>query len=421
MKIAKGLMPLLLIVLAVTVLFGCSHTDKSDVRAVITNELDLLKNLDNYTTQKYVSYKELFPDATTEIKLSDEVKEVFSLFFQDFDYKILSVDVDNDNTTATAKLNITTLDAKSLATDYSKASLKSAILKAAASEEQTTEQDTDSMEERYVILDQLLKENDYDTVEQECTIELRNNGTSKDEWEITRTHSLENELVGGLITYLSDNDLLSAEDTLTVYLNTLKSMNTKQMGSYLGIDSLLNTSDTDKNSIATALVELVHNNFDFEITGSEINGYEATVTSDITTFDSDAILDTYQKELDTYLASADAVIDGSTKRYEKSLEMLLENIKSSTATVTSEATFHLKNDGVSWKLEDSGSTIGDAIFGNLSSSPVSSESDSSDATNESDDSYDSDASDTESTDDSEDSDGSENTSDFDSTDDTSEE
>lgn len=43
MKIAKGLMPFLLIILAVICLTGCSHVDKTDVQAVITNELDLLR------------------------------------------------------------------------------------------------------------------------------------------------------------------------------------------------------------------------------------------------------------------------------------------------------------------------------------------------------------------------------------------
>ena len=131
MKIAKGLMPFLLIILAVICLTGCSHVDKTDVQAVITNELDLLKNLDSDTTQKYVSYKELFPDATKEIKLSNEVKEVFSLFFQNFDYEILSVNVDNDKKEATASLRLSTIDAASLAKDYGEASLKNAILKAA--------------------------------------------------------------------------------------------------------------------------------------------------------------------------------------------------------------------------------------------------------------------------------------------------
>lgn len=375
MKIAKGLMPFLLIILAVICLTGCSHVDKADVQAVITNELDLLKNLDSDTTQKYVSYKELFPDATKEIKLSNEVKEVFSLFFQNFDYEILSVNVDNDKKEATASLRLSTIDAASLAKDYGEASLKNAILKAADSEEQATEKNTDSMEERYLLLDQLLSNNNYATVERECTVELCNKGSNddKDEWEIIRSHSLENNLVGGLMTYLSDNNLLSPEETLTVYLNTLKTMNTEQMGNYLGIESLFNTSDTDKNSIATALVELFHSTFDFNISSCDEESYNAVIQTKITTFDSNAILTAYQNELDTYLSSADAVIDGSVKRYEKSMQLLLSKIKSNTATVQTAAVFHLTNDGVSWKLQDSNAAIGNAIFGTLSSTPVSEE------------------------------------------------
>ena len=374
MKIAKGLMPFLLFILmSVVFLAGCSHVDKTDVEAVITNELNLLKNLDSDTTQKYVSYKELFPDTTQEIELSKEVKEVFSLFFRDFDYEIRNVDVDNDTKEASVSLQLSTLDARTLAKDYAQASLETAILKAAASDTSATEETTDSLEERYLILDNLLKNNKYETVARDCTMTLQNTGTDHDEWEIQRSHSLENDLVGGLISYLSDNNLLSPEETLTIYLNTLKSMNTEQMGDYLGIESLLNTSDSDKNSIASALVEQVHQNFDFKITGCEEQGYTATISTEITTFDSSAILNTFSEEQDAYLSSADAVIDGSEKRYLKTLEMLLNDIKNNTATITSTADFHLTNDGVSWKLDDSNTTIGNAIFGTLSNSPVSEE------------------------------------------------
>lgn len=386
MKIAKGLMPFLLFILiSVAFLAGCSHVDKTNVEAVITNELNLLKNLDSDTTQKYVSYKELFPDTTQEIELSKEVKEVFSLFFQDFDYEIRNVDVDNDTKEASVSLQLSTLDARTLAIDYAQASLETAILKAAASDNSATEETTDSLEERYLILDNLLKQNKYETVTRDCTMTLQNTGTDHDEWEIQRSHSLENDLVGGLISYLSDNNLLSPEETLTIYLNTLKSMNTEQMGNYLGIESLLNTSDSDKNSIASALVEQVHQNFDFKITNCEEQGYTATINTTITTFDSTSILNTFSQEQDAYLSSADAVIDGSEKRYQKSLEMLLNDIKNNTANITSTAAFHLTNDGVSWKLDDSNTTIGNAIFGTLSNSPVSEETE--DADSSEDDSY----------------------------------
>ena len=386
MKIAKGLMPFLLFILmSVTFLTGCSHVDKTDVEAVITNELNLLKNLDSDTTQKYVSYKELFPDTTQEIELSKEIKEVFSLFFRDFDYKIRNVDVDNDTKEASVSLQLSTLDARTLAKDYAQASLETAILKAAASDTSATEETTDSLEERYLIIDSLLKKSKYETVTRDCTMTLQNTGSDHDEWEIQRSHSLENDLVGGLISYLSDNNLLSPEETLTIYLNTLKSMNTEQMGNYLGIESLLNTSDSDKNSIASALVEQVHQNFDFKITNCEEQGYTATVSTTITTFDSASILNMFSQEQDAYLSSADAVIDGSEKRYQKSLEMLLNDIKNNTANITSTADFHLTNDGVSWKLDDSNTTIGNAIFGTLSNSPVSEETE--DADSSEDDSY----------------------------------
>lgn len=370
MKIAKGLMPFLLFIfMSVTLLTGCSHVDKTDVEAVITNELDLLKNLDSATTQKYVSYKELFPDTTQEIELSKEVKEVFSLFFQDFDYKILDVNVDKDKQSAQANLRLVTLDAHALAEDFSKAQLKHEISQSASSEE-TTEQ-TISLEERYTLLNELLKSNDYQTVERNCTISL--DASDKDgetSWEIRRTNTLENDLVGGLMNDLTDPDILSPEDTLLVYLNTLKNMSTEELGNYLNADSIISTEDPAKISLAEALVKQVHSTFDYSIGETTVSGYTATVTANITTFDSDAILENYQKELDTYLASVDAVIDGAQKRYEKSYSLLLEYIEENTATKTVETTFTLINDGASWKLEDAGTVFGQALFGTLSSSPV---------------------------------------------------
>ena len=366
MKMAKACIPFLLLILAVTVCIGCSHVDKTDVEGVITNELNLLKNLDSDTVHKYVAYEELFPDVKGKAELSDEVEEVFSLFFKDFDYKILEIDVGQDKMSATARLKLSTLDTKALAKDYDTAHLEDAILSAASG----SDENPDSLESRYLILNDLLKNREYDTVETDCSMELKNTGTDTEEWEIVRTYDLENNLVGGLMTYLSDSDLLTPEETLTVYLNTLKTMDLNQMSNYLGIESLLNTSDEAKSSIAAALVEQVHNNFDFKISGSDIQSYKATVNTELTTFDSSTILETYQNELTEYLNSPDAVIDGSQKRYEHSLELLLKNIEENTATVTSPVSFYLINDGVSWKLTDESQSLSSGIFGNLVSTPV---------------------------------------------------
>lgn len=369
MKTVKYLLAFFFVFLAVSVC-GCSYSAKTSAEKAIKKDLDLLKNLDSETTMKYISYQELFPDSDDNAELSDDIKEVFSLFFQNFDYKILDVSTDQNQETASAQLRLTTLDAQALARDFVSQSLQDEILKA-ASGDKNTEENENSLEQRYLRLHKLLKNNSYKTVDRNASIQLINHGSpSNPNWEITHSYSLENDLVGGLITYLSDPDLVPPDETLGVYLKTLQEMDVQQMSNYLGLDSILNTSDPAKNAIASALMEQFHSCFNYKITDTSVSGYLAEVQADLTTFDSDSILSQYEEELNTYLASADAVIDGSQKRYNKSHELLLDSIKNNTTTTTANATFHLTNDGVSWKLEDAGTELGNAIFGTLTASPV---------------------------------------------------
>ena len=368
MKTVKHLLAFLMIILLSVFLCSCSQSAKAHAEKAIKKDLDLLKNLDSETTMQYISYQELFPDSDDSTKLSADIKEVFSLFFQNFDYKILGISVDSDETNASAQLKLTTLDAEALASDFVSASLQEEILETASGKENDN---GNSLEQRYLLLYKLLKNNTYSSAERNTSIQLNNLGSSSEpDWEITHSSSLENDLVGGLITYLSDPDLVPPAETLTVYLKTLQEMDVKQMANYLGLDSILNTSDSAKNAIASALMEQFHSCFNYKISSTSVSGYLAEVDAELTTFDSNSILTQYEKELNTYLASADAVIDGSQKRYNKSHELLLDSIRNNQATITATATFHLTNDGASWKLENAGTELGNAIFGTLTASPV---------------------------------------------------
>lgn len=368
MKTVKHLLAFLMIILLSVFLCSCSQSAKAHAEKAIKKDLDLLKNLDSETTMQYISYQELFPDSDDSTELSADIKEVFSLFFQNFDYKILDISVDSDEKNASAQLKLTTLDAEALASDFVSASLQEEILETASGKENDN---GNSLEQRYLLLYKLLKNNTYSSVERNTSIQLNNLGSSSEpDWEITHSSSLENDLVGGLITYLSDPDLVPPAETLTVYLKTLQEMDVKQMANYLGLDSILNTSDSAKNAIASALMEQFHSCFNYKISSTSVSGYLAEVDAELTTFDSNSILTQYEKELNTYLASADAVIDGSQKRYNKSHELLLDSIRNNQATITATATFHLTNDGASWKLENAGTELGNAIFGTLTASPV---------------------------------------------------
>ena len=368
MKTVKHLLAFLMIILLSVFLCSCSQSAKAHAEKAIKKDLDLLKNLDSETTMQYISYQELFPDSDDSTKLSADIKEVFSLFLQNFDYKILDISVEKKKKNASAQLKLTTLDAEALASDFVSASLQEEILETASGKENDN---GNSLEQRYLLLYKLLKNNTYSSVERNTSIQLNNLGSSSEpDWEITHSSSLENDLVGGLITYLSDPDLVPPAETLTVYLKTLQEMDVKQMANYLGLDSILNTSDSAKNAIASALMEQFHSCFNYKISSTSVSGYLAEVDAELTTFDSNSILTQYEKELNTYLASADAVIDGSQKRYNKSHELLLDSIRNNQATITATATFHLTNDGASWKLENAGTELGNAIFGTLTASPV---------------------------------------------------
>ena len=79
MKTVKYLLAFFFVFLAVSVC-GCSYSAKTSAEKAIKKDLDLLKNLDSETTMKYISYQELFPDSDDNTELSDDIKEVFSLF-----------------------------------------------------------------------------------------------------------------------------------------------------------------------------------------------------------------------------------------------------------------------------------------------------------------------------------------------------
>ena len=166
---------------------------------------------------------------------------------------------------------------------------------------------------------------------------------------------------------LTDPDILSPEDTILVYLNTLKNMSAEELGNYLNADSIISTEDPAKISLAEALVKQVHSTFDYSIGETTVSGYTATVTANITTFDSDAILEDYSEGAGyTILPLWMLLSTVPQKRYEKSYSLLLEYIEENTATKTVETTFTLINDGASWKLEDAGTVFGQALFGTLS-------------------------------------------------------
>ncbi len=361
----KGIVPMKTLRIVLTCVFavflivagGCSFTGSSAVRKGLTKELNYLKNLDSDQDFSMLSYQELFPDADGSD--SSAIQDIFVLFFKDFDYKIQNITLDDKSDTATVSVKLSTLDASSLARDYAVHSLQIQIDQISGISTQSLQ----TLNDHCRLLNHLLKTSEYKVTESLCDIPMIK---TENGWVIKRSIDVENALTGGLITFLSDPFILSPEETMDVYLKAIKEMNLPEMSSFLGLADLSFEEDNDaKHDIAEALCRQVLKTFDYQILGAQTNAPEASVETQITTFDSDAIITSCREDLAQYMNSPDAVIDGYSKRYKKSFDLLLSHLKTNEATVQKNVTFILINDGISWKMESPEQSLGPALFGTL--------------------------------------------------------
>ena len=167
MKTVKYLLAFFFVFLAVSVC-GCSHSAKTSAEKAIEKDLDLLKNLDSETTMKYISYQELFPDSDDNTELSDDIKEVFSLFFQNFDYKILDLSVDQrpENCFCPA-YSLPLWMLRLLPEILFPQAFRNEILQA-ASGDKDTDSNENSLEQRYLLLHKLLEEQHLQYCRSQC-------------------------------------------------------------------------------------------------------------------------------------------------------------------------------------------------------------------------------------------------------------
>ena len=341
---------------------GCS-VRTSAVKKALAAELDYLKSLDSDQEFSIMSYKELFPNA--DGLESTAIRDIFVLFFKDFDYKIQQITLDEKSDKALVSVNLTTLDAASLAKDFAAHSLKIQIESAAGHSSQSLE----TLDEHCRLLNHLLKTNEYEVSTSVCQIPMIKTENS---WEIQRSVAVENDLTGGLITCLSDPFILTPEETMDVYLSAIKQMNLPELRRFFMLDSLFDDiDDPAKSEIAGALTGQIIKTFDYQILGAETKLFESTVNIRITTFDGDAIIAACKDELSEYMNSPEAVLDGYSGRYEKSLELLLSHISANEKTIQKDVVIGLINDGISWKPESPEQSLGPAVFGALNGSVLS--------------------------------------------------
>ena len=361
MKASKCPAPAFFLLL-VLISCGCANSDRSQIHTVISAELDPLKNMSNETTVDFIPSADSFSDADSQ-ELLQQIRKISPMFFKDFDYSVKNIRINSKTGTALADLELTTIDAAALARDFYIRTLKTAITARADGMADTLDTAL-TLRQRYQLLEDLLIENDYETVKSPCTVTLIK---KQDNWILMRTRALENALSGGQMSRMSDPDVLPATDTVAVFLDTLKNLSSEELAYYLKLDAMLSQDIDTSGSIVAALLDQVENHLDYEILDTIISGYRAEVTVAITSYDAEAILSAYQKEMNEYLNTPEAVIAGEEVRRSHAHSLLLSAIRGNTASHVSNLTLHLTNDGVGWILDEDNDEeeLGEALFGSF--------------------------------------------------------
>lgn len=351
-------------ILAAQLILGCtlfySYTDhmpyQQDPVKLVRYQLDTLCQPNEDSLTDLIAVNDIFPNASNQQNLSEDVTSVFSNFFQSFSYQILNSQQGKEEASVT--ISFTTLDGMALAKEYSRQVLIKQIQNSASPASVDF-----SLEDCYLLLGNVLKKQDWNQISSEYTIHLSKQGKN---WSIDSPKNLSNALTGDFSACVADPSLFTPSEVLSIHLDTLKDFDTEQLNRYLSLESLFAYDDDSKRSIAKALATQLHTYLNYEITGEELSsdGSEASVQLDLTSCDCSSIVSNYQDQFSSYLSTAQALEDGSSGRSSYSANLLCSCITENTSSITTSITVYLTNDGNHWRMEVN-DEMSSALLGNL--------------------------------------------------------
>ena len=350
------LIPLLVIAQLSCLLFvrhaGIKNAERPS--SIVSAQLEQIKELDEETINSFVNSAVLSgTGASQSLKSPDSSRTIYT-FFKDFDYEIISEQINGDS--ADVKAQITNLDTRSLARDL--------CMKLTASRINSPEADqtTATGDDYFALLGDALDEKTYDLVSTDVDFHL----VKEDKrWKIQEDASLQDHLVGGLDAWLKDPYLLLPEEVLSIYMDRFSSFGSAQWMEYLDLNDVFSTySQAHYEELDKLYTEKIALYFDYAIVSAEEHGNTAQATVNITSIDMPAIMTRYREQLLNYAASVDSITSDQSELTDATAQYLLDTIKEYSTPLTTTVDVSLVNEGRGWILQVN-DALADAILGNI--------------------------------------------------------
>lgn len=337
-----------------------THTPyQQDPVKVVRHELSSLSGQKKSAIAKTLDAHDVFPSADSGQALSSDVSSVFADFFRNFSYRIKNSTQTGDSASVTVSL--TTTDGKALAKEYSRQVMIKQIQNSASPASVDF-----SLEDCYLLLGNVLKNHDFPDTTSDYTITLTRSGKN---WSIDSPKSLSAAITGNFSACVADASLFSPSKVIAIHLDTLKSFDTEQLNRYLALDALFASGDSSSRTVVKAIAGQLLNCLDYSITSERLaeDGMDASVDLNLTSCDFSAAASSYQEQYTAYLASSQALEDGTEGRQAHACDLLVNCINTNTQTITTPVTIHLTNDGNNWRIPQSDEMTA-ALLGNLEES-----------------------------------------------------
>lgn len=338
----------LLIFLCTSLLLtGCGYAGPEKA---VKQELSLIQKLDESTIKAFISYEDIRISGSASAEVDPDAAEAVKLFFQNFKYKILSSSVSDDETTATVTISVKNLDAKALAKDLCLAMIN-------ASARQTDAATVSS----FTLMKKCLEKNTYPEVKTEAVFHLTNQSGN---WVIQESAELEDQLTGGLVSYLQDPYLLTPEEVLAATLEPLQTFDAQMWCEYLDLNDVFSTDSSVSEEIDLALADRLAEYYDYEILGSTQDDKTAYVEVKMSSLNLTEVMDQCRSALLAYAQTTESIRATDTELAEKTAQILLESLNACTSASETTLTVRMVNNGYTWEvlLDD---LFSDALLGGI--------------------------------------------------------
>ena len=332
----------------ILLLTGCGYAGPEKA---VKQELSLIQQLDESTIKHFITYENILFANPPPAEVGPDAAEAVKLFFKNFQYKIKSSSVNSDGSHAEVIVTIKNLDARQLARDLCLKMIANSV----------SEPDNDASPSAFTLMKEWLETNTYPIVKTEAAFHLRK---QDDLWLIEESALLEDELVGGLVSYLNDPYLLTPEEVLDATLSPTKDFDAAKWLTYLELNDIFNTGSTLAPEIDQILSQKIAENYSYEILGSTQDGDTAYVELKLTSLDLAHVMDGCHKELLNYAQTTESIRATDEELTENTASILLKNLQACETSVEHILTVNLVNNNYTWEVHMN-DIFADALLGGI--------------------------------------------------------